>query len=118
MGGSAVPIGSAGTGKCGVLRLRRSGDSRHKTEAFEFIAYVNRQDVMEKLNKLHCKGSPLAKVSDDFLNNHPNPYIRIFERLASSPNAQTVPQIPIMPEVVDDLNALSQRISLLQVTPR
>ena len=30
-------------------------------EAFEFIAYVNRQDVMEKLCMLHCKNSPLMK---------------------------------------------------------
>jgi multiple sugar transport system substrate-binding protein len=103
---------------CGFDVLAIPRESKHKKEAFEFIAYVNRQDVMEKLNKLHCKGSPLARVSDDFLNNHPNPYIRIFERLASSPNAQSVPQIPIMPEVVDDLNAFSQQISLLQVTPR
>ena len=35
--------------------------ARHKQEAFEFIAYVNRQDVMEKLCKLHCKNSPLAR---------------------------------------------------------
>ncbi len=97
---------------CGFDVLAIPRGSKHKKEAFEFIAYVNRQDVMEKLNKLHCKDSPLAKVSDDFLINHPNPYIRIFERLANSPNARTVPQIPIMPEVVDELNALSQRISL------
>jgi multiple sugar transport system substrate-binding protein len=114
---SAVP-GLNDVCYCGFDALAIPRGSRHKKEAFEFIAYVNRQDVMEKLNKLHCKNSPLAKVSDDFLNNHPNPYIRIFERLASSPNAQSVPQIPIMPEVVDDLNALSQQVSLLEVTPQ
>jgi multiple sugar transport system substrate-binding protein len=113
---SAVP-GLNDVAYCGFDVLTIPKGSHHKKEAFEFIAYVNRQDVMEKLCKLHCKNSPLAKVSDDFLNHHPNPYIRIFERLASSPNAQGPPQIPIMPEVGDDLNALSQQISLLQVTP-
>jgi multiple sugar transport system substrate-binding protein len=103
---------------CGFDVLAIPRGSRHKKEAFEFIAYVNRQDVIEKLNKLHCKNSPLAKVSDDFLNNHPNPYIRIFERLARSPNAQSVPQIPIIPEVLDDLNAVSQQVSLLETTPQ
>jgi len=114
---TAVP-GLKDVAYCGFDVLAIPRDSKHKKEAFEFIAYVNRQDVMEKLNKLHCKNSPLAKVSDDFLNNHPNPYIRVFERLARSPHAQTVPQIPIMPEVVDDLNSLSQRVSLLQITPQ
>ncbi|HEX4054401.1 MAG TPA: extracellular solute-binding protein [Tepidisphaeraceae bacterium] len=113
---SAVP-GLKDVAYCGFDVLAIPRGSKHKKEAFEFIAYVNRQDVMEKLNKMHCKNSPLAKVSEDFLNNHPNPYIRVFERLANSPNAQTAPQIPIMPEVVDELNALSQRISLLQVRP-
>jgi ABC-type glycerol-3-phosphate transport system substrate-binding protein len=113
---SAVP-GLKNVCYCGFDALAIPRGSKHKKEAFEFIAYVNRQDVMEKLNKLHCKNSPLAKVSDDFLNNHPNPYIRVFERLASSPNAQSVPQIPIMPEAVDDLNALSQQVSLLEVQP-
>ncbi|MGA2441121.1 MAG: ABC transporter substrate-binding protein [Tepidisphaeraceae bacterium] len=113
---SAVP-GLEDVAYCGFDVLAIPKGSKHKKEAFEFIAYVNRQDVMEKLNKLHCKNSPLARVSDDFLNHHPNPYIRIFERLASSPHAQAPPQIPIMPEVVDELNALSQQISLLQVTP-
>jgi multiple sugar transport system substrate-binding protein len=113
---SAVP-GLKDVAYCGFDVLAIPRGSKHKKEAFEFIAYVNRQDVMEKLNSLHCKGSPLAKVSDDFLNNHPNPYIRIFERLASGPNAQGPPQIPIMPEVVDELNALSQQVSLLEVSP-
>jgi multiple sugar transport system substrate-binding protein len=91
--------------------------ARHKREAFEFIAYVNRQDVMEKLCKLHCKNSPLARVSDDFLNNHPNPYIKVFERLANSPNAMPCPQIPIMPEVLAELTNLAQQVSRLQVEP-
>jgi multiple sugar transport system substrate-binding protein len=114
---SAVP-GLRDVAYCGFDVLAIPRGSKHKKEAFEFIAYVNRQDVMEKLNKLQCKNSPLAKVSDDFLNHHPNPYIRIFERLARSPNARTAPQIPIMPEVVDELNALSQEISLLEVKPQ
>ncbi len=84
--------------------------AKHKKEAFEFIAYVNRQDVMEKINKLHCKNSPLANVSEDFLNNHDNPYIGVFEKLARSPNAHGVPQIPIWPEVASEINAIYQDI--------
>jgi ABC-type glycerol-3-phosphate transport system substrate-binding protein len=103
---------------CGWDVLAIPREARHKKEAFEFIAYINRQDVMERLCKMHCKGSPLARVSDDFLNHHPNPYIGIFERLASSPHAKGPPQIPIMPEVADELGAFNQQIALLQVSPR
>ena len=88
--------------------------ARHKREAFEFMAYLNRQDVMEKLCAAHCKNSPLEKVSERFVREHPNPYIDVFERLAASENAHTVAQCPILQEVVDELEALGQRVTLLQ----
>ncbi|MDX1933091.1 MAG: ABC transporter substrate-binding protein [Capsulimonadales bacterium] len=91
--------------------------AKHKKEAFEFIAYVNRQDVMEKLTSLHCKNSPLHRVSAGYLRNHPNPYIDVFERLAASPNAHGVPPVPIWPEVSDELTVTTQKIYLLQATP-
>jgi multiple sugar transport system substrate-binding protein len=102
---------------CSFDALTIPRGARHKREAFEFIAWLNRQDVMEKLCKLHCKNSPLAKVSEDFINHHPNPYIDVFERLANSPNARAAPQIPIMPEVLSELTNLAQQVSLLQVDP-
>jgi ABC-type glycerol-3-phosphate transport system substrate-binding protein len=91
--------------------------AKHKREAFEFLAYVNRQDVMEKLNALHCKNSPLARVSARFRDEHPNPYIAVFERLAASPNARGVPDIPIWPEVNDELGVVAQRVYLLEAEP-
>jgi multiple sugar transport system substrate-binding protein len=113
---SAVP-GMEDVTYCGFDVLAIPRGARHRREAFEFIAWINRQDVMEKLNKLHCKNSPLAVVSDDFLNHHPNPYVDVFERLALSPNARAAPQIPIMPEVISELTNLAQQVSLLQVEP-
>jgi ABC-type glycerol-3-phosphate transport system substrate-binding protein len=91
--------------------------AKHKKEAFEFIAYVNRQDVMEKINALHCKNSPLTKVSRQFLEQHPNPYIGVFEKLASSPNAHGVPPVPIWPEVADELGVATQKVYLLETEP-
>lgn len=91
--------------------------ARHKAEAFEFIAFVNRQDMMEKLANSHCKISPLAKVSEHFLANHRNPYIRVFDDLAASPNARPTEPVPILPEVDAEMNNLVQRLALLQVTP-
>ncbi|HEX4055374.1 MAG TPA: extracellular solute-binding protein [Tepidisphaeraceae bacterium] len=91
--------------------------AKHKKEAFEFIAYINRQDVMEKLCMLHCKNSPLAKVSNYFLTHHPNPYIRVFEELAWSPNAHITMQCPIASEAGQELLALAQGVVALQLDP-
>ncbi len=101
---------------CDVLVIPRG--SKHKTEAFEFIAFVNRQDEMEKLANSHCTISPLAKVSDQFLDHHRNPFVRVFDSLAASPNAHPSEPVPILNEVNDEMDNLVQRIELLQATPR
>jgi ABC-type glycerol-3-phosphate transport system substrate-binding protein len=100
---------------CDVLVIPRG--ARHKDEAFEFIAFVNRPAEMEKLANLHCKISPLAKVSDDFLTHHRNPYIRVFDSLAASPNAHPTEPVPILNEVNDEMNNFVQRLAILAVTP-
>jgi len=92
--------------------------ARHREEAFEFIAYVNRQDVSEKLNMLHCKNCQLSHVSSNFLQHHPNPYIEVFQDLAASPNAHGVPQIPIWPEVYKELNDDAQSVALEGADPQ
>lgn len=113
---SAVPgVTEASFATADVLMIPRG--ARHKREAFEFIAYVNRQDVMERLCSLHCKNSPLADVSEGFIQRHPNPYIDVFERLAASPDARGIPRVPILMEAVDEINAMSQRVILLKQEP-
>lgn len=92
--------------------------SKHKKEAFEFIAFVNRQDEMEKLCMAHCKNSPLAKVSDNFLHHHPNPYIGVFEELAWSPNAHLTMRCPVAQEVGKELIAIVQGVLDLEMDPQ
>jgi ABC-type glycerol-3-phosphate transport system substrate-binding protein len=91
---------------------------KHIAEAFEFIAFVNRQDEMEKLCMMHCKNSPLAKVSANFLEHHPNPYIRVFEELSASPNAHLTMQCPIAQEAGSELTAIVQGVLTLEVDPK
>jgi len=91
--------------------------AKRKKEAFDFIAFVNQQDVNEKLNSMHCKISPLASVSEGYLSKHQNPHIRVFERLAASPNAHGTPPVPILPQVLEELGNFTQKLSLMQVTP-
>jgi multiple sugar transport system substrate-binding protein len=86
--------------------------AKHKNEAFEFIAYVNRQDVAEKLCSLHSKNCQLRHVSENFIKHHPNPYIAIYQELASSPNARCVPRCPIWLEVFKELTDSAQAVTL------
>jgi multiple sugar transport system substrate-binding protein len=113
---SAVP-GVRDCTLCQFDTLSIPRGSKHPNEAFTFIAYVNSQKVMEKLCDLHCKNSPLASVSAEFMNHHNNPYIDVFERLANSPNAHSTPQIPIFPEVNAEISVLVQKLALLDGEP-
>jgi multiple sugar transport system substrate-binding protein len=101
---------------CDVLCIPRG--AKHRAEAFEFIAFTNRQDEMEKLANLHCKISPLAKVSESFLAHHANPFVRMFDSLAASPNAHPTEPVPILNEVTDEMNNFVQRLALAEITPR
>ncbi|HUJ10000.1 MAG TPA: ABC transporter substrate-binding protein [Verrucomicrobiae bacterium] len=88
--------------------------ARHVKEAFEFIRYVNTQGPMEKLCLGQRKFSPLAKVSDGFIKNHPNPYIKTFIQLANSPNAHFAPRLSVWAEYNDEMNvAVDQVIGLI-----
>jgi hypothetical protein len=42
---------------------------------------------------------------------HPNPYIAVFERLASSPNARTITSLGIWPEVMTSWATSPARLS-------
>jgi ABC-type glycerol-3-phosphate transport system substrate-binding protein len=99
-----------------ILMIPRG--AAHPREAFEFMAYVQRQDVMEKLCRLTCKSTPLSKQSDDWIYSHPNPYVDVFERLAASPNAQPIDQTPIYAEALNEIDVAAQQTYLLEKSPR
>lgn len=92
--------------------------SRRPREAFEFIAYVQSQEGMELLCMGQRKHSPLIQVSDAFWKTHPNPYVRLFARLAYSPSAIVPPKLPLWPEYGAELNNAYDQIALLKLKPR
>jgi multiple sugar transport system substrate-binding protein len=114
---SAVP-GTDNVSYCSVDTLVIPRGARHPDAAFEFMAYLARQDVMEKLCTLHCKSSPLRLVSHDFLAHHPNPYITVFEELSASPNARFAPQTPMWEQLKKELDDAAQSVSRLDADPR
>jgi ABC-type glycerol-3-phosphate transport system substrate-binding protein len=103
---------------CSIDTLAIPRGAKHKREAFEFIAYVQRPEVQEKLCSLHCKTSSLIKTSDAFIRNHMNPYIDVWERLLASPNAHGSPPLPIMAQLNADLKVLIEGVYLLKKDPK
>ncbi len=114
---SAV-AGVANVSYCSVDTLVIPRAARHPDAAFEFMAYLARQDVMEKLCTLHCKSSPLRLVSQAFLDRHPNPYISVFEELSASPNARFAPQTPMWEQLKKELDDAAQSVSRLDSDPQ
>lgn len=102
----------------GVDALVIPSTSKHKKEAFEFIAFVNRQDQMEKLCSMHGKNSPLAKMSQEYLDNHPNPYIEVFEQLGASKNIFPAPLVPIWPQIRSELQDVATHMVLNDMTAK
>lgn len=91
--------------------------ARHVREAWEFIRYVNRPEVIEKLCMSQCKFSPLAQVSEGFWQNHPHPYIKVFYDLAASPGAKAVPQVTVWTEYKSELGQAIKEIWALRQPP-
>ena len=84
----------------------------HKKEAFEFIAYVNRREVMNKLCASHGKPTPLAAMpSEAELQMHPNPYIESFDSIARSEHSQALSRVPIWREAEEALGSAVDRIT-------
>jgi ABC-type glycerol-3-phosphate transport system substrate-binding protein len=88
--------------------------SKHKDEAFEFIAFASRQKEIEKVASEHCNLSPLIEESDDYRRNHPNPYVDVYETLAASPNARALPRLVNWPEIADELTQAAERSYMLE----
>ena len=92
--------------------------ARHKREAFAFIRFLQRPDVMERLCTAQCKPSPLAAVSRRFYDEHPNPYIDVFDALAASPNAHFVTHSPVWPAISVELINVAQSATAGTADPR
>jgi multiple sugar transport system substrate-binding protein len=91
--------------------------ARHPREAFEFICYLQRQDVAEKLARSQQKFTALREVSAGFVENNPNPAISLFIKLSRSPAARSVPRLSIWHEYDEELAAARERVTDLKQTP-
>ena len=84
--------------------------SRHPEEAFTFIEWTQRQDMLELLNGGHKKFSPLKEASPGFYETHPNPHIKVFVELAKSPRWFSTPKTVLADLFNDETRAAADSI--------
>lgn len=101
--------------ECDVLVIPRA--AKHPREAFEFIRYVQRREVAEKLARAQRKFTALAGVSPGFSENHPNPRIDLFIELSRSPGARAVPRLPFWLEYRSEMRAAAESVIALRTEP-
>ncbi|MES2200635.1 MAG: ABC transporter substrate-binding protein, partial [candidate division FCPU426 bacterium] len=101
---------------CDVLVIPKG--AKHPKEAFEFMAWLNRQENMERLSLGQQKISPLRLVSEHFYATHKNPYIRMFQQLAWSPRAVGVPKMGIFREFHKEMDAAVDAVWTGAQTPK
>jgi ABC-type glycerol-3-phosphate transport system substrate-binding protein len=89
----------------------------HPREAFEFILYLQRQDVAEKLALGQRKFTALRAVSPAFLAQHPNPAIGFFVELSRSSGARFVPRLAMWREYKEELLVAADEALNLRQTP-
>ena len=105
-----------GSTNCTADILAIPKGAKHPNEAFEFIAWLHEQKNMEKLCMDHCKLSPLAKVSENYLKHNTNPYIQVFEDLANGKNAVQTPSIETLPDAATDMGVFVADVGTLRAT--
>ncbi|MGQ0629112.1 MAG: ABC transporter substrate-binding protein [Phycisphaerales bacterium] len=75
----------------------------HPEEAFEFLAFTQRQEEQERLCLEHAKASPLREVSAGFAAQHPNRAIAVHDAVMRSPRVQVLPPTRVWQAYADML---------------
>ncbi len=107
--GAHHPVGLIDTD---VLVIPRG--ARHPEASMEFIAWTQRPDMTEALARAHCKPSPLARASDEFLATHPNRGIRVHYDIFNSPRAFIAPPTRVWQQFKDEFDTAVQRMWRLE----
>ena len=92
--------------------------AKHVKEAFEFLKFVETQKGLEMLCLGQKKLTPLKKVSDGFIEHHPNPCIKLFIRMAYSKTTCAAPKLGIWSQYKDEITNATSEITLMTKTPK
>lgn len=77
--------------------------ARRPHEAMKFLAWIQRQENLEELCRSHGKVSPFREPRPEFFEGHPNPFVRVFDELAASPDAFGFPRMPMWAQVETEM---------------
>jgi multiple sugar transport system substrate-binding protein len=83
---------------------------KHPEACMEFVAFTQTQRVVEYLSTVHCKNSPLAEASPDFLASHPNKGVGVFASVANSARGFRCPQTRTWLQFKDVCDAMMQQV--------
>lgn len=106
------PIGLIDTD---VLVIPRG--AKHPEACMEFIAFTQRPEMVEMLARAHCKPSPLAEVSAEFVSTHPNTGIGVHYEIFKSARAFVPPRTPVWQQFKDEMDTVVQRLWRLEAEP-
>ncbi|OHB53319.1 MAG: hypothetical protein A2Y10_07255 [Planctomycetes bacterium GWF2_41_51] len=102
--------------ECNLLVIPRG--AKHKKEAAKFISFMQKPENLQYLALKQNKFVPLKIANEMDYSNHPNKEIKLFMRLSQSPNAHTVPRIPIWQEYAHEIDNAFQSVWLQKKTPQ
>lgn len=92
--------------------------AKHPKEAFEFLKFVESQKGLEMLCLGQKKITPLKAVSPGFIEHHPNPFIKLFIKLAYSKTTVSTPKLGLWAQYGDEINNAFSEITLMTKTPK
>jgi len=92
--------------------------AKHTKEAFEFLKFVESQKGLEMLCLGQKKITPLKAVSPGFIENHPNPFIKLFIKMSYSKGAVSTPKLGIWSQYKDEISSAFDDITLMTKTPK
>jgi len=82
----------------------------HPQESFEFLRWLQRQDVLESLASDHGKGSPLVQTSASFHAAHPNRSVAVHDQITRSPRAHVAPGTRSWPQYANLMRSAYESI--------
>lgn len=74
---------------------------RDPEASWEFLRFMQRREVQERLAQAHCKSSPMREVSPGFFADHPSRVVGVFDAVARSPRSDALPPTRVWPQYAD-----------------
>lgn len=84
--------------------------ARHPDASMEFIAFTQQPRIVEKLSTAHFKNSVLAQVSPEFVANHPNRGVAVFNAVANSPRGFRASSTRQFPQIRSKMGSLFPKV--------